>query len=135
MIVRVGNLGDAITGLGVFNEGKLALTVTNEQKAFSLEAPVTGRTLEGTWRENGTPTQGTWSASLADETPSEWRSPALAVLREYRRSGNGGYDYSIEAQPPPGCLPEGRPLCRVWKAPGTVLTLDWKAQPVPGRRL
>jgi hypothetical protein len=127
--VGVGNLGDAITGLGVFNEGKLALSVTNEQKAFSLEARVTGRTLEGTWRENGTPTQGTWSASLADGTPSEWRSTALAVLREYRRAGDDGYDYSIDAQPPRGCSPEGRPICRVWKVPGSVLTFDWKAKP------
>ncbi len=76
--------------------------------------------------------KGTWSASLADSTPPERRSSALVVLREYRRSGDGGYDYSIEAQPPPDCLPEGRPICRVWKAPGSVLTLDWKAKPATG---
>ena len=39
------------------------------------------------------------------------------------------YDYSIDAQPPRGCSPEGRPIGRVWKVPGSVLTLDWKAKP------
>ena len=128
-VVRVGNTGDAITGLGVFEARKLTLTVTNEQKTFTLQAQVAGRTLEGQWREDGTPAKGTWSASLANSTPPERRSPALAVLREYRRSGDGGYDYSIDAQPPPGCLPDGRPICRVWKVPGSVLNLDLKAKP------
>lgn len=135
--VRVGESWNAVTGIGRFDQGKLELTLTNanEPMTFTLEARVKGRTLEGEWRENNGLAQGTWSASRADRTPPERRSPALAVLREYRRAGNGGYDYSIEVQPPPGCLPEGRPICRVWKVPGSVLTLDWKAQPVPGRRM
>jgi hypothetical protein len=131
--VRVGKPGDVITGLGIFEAGKLTLTLTNEQKPFTLEARATGRTLEGEWREDGTPIKGTWSAALADSTPPERRSSALVVLREYRRTVDGGYDYSIENQSPPDCLPEGRPICRVWKAPGSVLTLDWKAKPSTGR--
>ncbi len=56
--VRVGKLGDAITGLGIVEAGKLLLTLTNEQKSFTLEARATGRALEGEWRENGTTTRG-----------------------------------------------------------------------------
>jgi hypothetical protein len=126
-VVRVGNPGDAITGTGAFDAGKLTLTLTNDQKPFMLEARVAGRTLEGQWRENGASTKGTWSASLPDTTPPERRSPALVVLREYRRSGGSGYTYSVDAETPPGCLPNGRPICRVWKVPGSVLTLDWQA--------
>jgi hypothetical protein len=62
-------------------------------------------------------------------SPSERHSPALVVLQEYRRADNGGLEYSTDAQPPPRCLPDGRPLCRVWRVPGSVLTLDWQAKP------
>jgi hypothetical protein len=128
-VVRVGNSRDAITGLGVFDGNKLTLTLTNEQKTFTLEAQVAGRKLEGQWREQGASAKGTWSASLPDSTPPERRSPALVTLREYRRPGASGYEYSIDAAPPPGCSADGRPICRVWKVPGSVLTLDWKAKP------
>lgn len=133
--VRVDGAGAAFTGLGHFERGKLTLTLTNatEPVTFTLEARVTGRTLEGEWRENNGLGKGTWSASQQEQTPPERRSPALAVLREYRKPGDGGYDYSIDTEPPPGCLPDGRPICRVWKVPGTVLTMDSKAKPNPRR--
>ena len=55
-------------------------------------------------------------------------SPALTVLREYHRLAHGGEVYSRELLPPPGCAPKGQPLCGVWKAPGSVLVLDWQAK-------
>ena len=131
-VVRVGNPGEAIVGLGAFDGKQLTLNLTNEQKTFTLHAQATGRTLNGEWQENGTSTKGTWSATLPDSTPPERRSPALVVLREFRKSDQSGYDYSIDADPPPRCLPNGRPICRVWKVPGAVLTLDWQAKPATG---
>lgn len=70
-------------------------------------------------------------ASPVDARPPERRSPALVVLREYHRPADGQCDYSTEPQPPPGFEPGGRPLCRVWKAPGAALTLDWKVRAEP----
>lgn len=131
--VHVGDPGDPLTGSGVFEQNLLTLTLTNAQLIFTLKALVKGRTLEGEWREDSELAHGTWSGALADQTPPERRSPALAVLREYRKLAGSGYDYSIDAQPPPGCLAEGRPICRVWKVPGSALTLDWRAKPNAGR--
>jgi hypothetical protein len=68
--------------------------------------------------------------SAGTESASEWRSPALVPLNEYRRTADGGACYSTASSPPPGCEPVGRSLCRVWRAPTTALVLDWKAQPV-----
>ena len=59
------------------------------------------------------------------------KSPNLAVLKEYRGSSGGARLYSI-GDPPPDLESEGKPLCRVWKVPGKVLTMDWKARPVEG---
>jgi hypothetical protein len=131
--VRVGSPGDPLTGLGVFEQNRLTFTLTNAQLTFTLKALVTGRTLQGEWREDSDLAHGTWSGALADQTLPERRSPALAVLREYRKLTGSGYDYSVDAQPPSGCSAEGRPICRVWKVPGSVLTLDWKAKPNAGR--
>lgn len=54
----------------------------------------------------------------------------VVVLKEYRRT-SGGFEYSTHPEAPPGCEPEGRSLCRVWKAPEILLPLDWTARPVP----
>ncbi len=88
-----------------------------------------GTTLEGSWRKQDGTEKGTWSASPVDARPPERRSPALVALWEYRRSADGRPDYSTQPQPPPGSEPGRRPLCRVWKAPGAVLTLDWNHEP------
>jgi hypothetical protein len=69
----------------------------------------------------------------ADRSASEWRSPALVPLNEYRRSTDGSSCYSVAPTPPPGCEATGRPLCRVWRVPTTALVLDWKAKPVDPR--
>lgn len=129
--VRLDGLGPEATASGTFREGKLTLTLKNQDGTFILEGRFDNRSLIGSWRKEDGTEKGTWSASPVDASPPERRSPALVALREYRRSADGRSDYSTQPQPPPGSKPGGRPLCRVWKAPGTVLTLDWKAQVVP----
>lgn len=58
---------------------------------------------------------------------------ALVVLNEYRRSDGRGMRYSTTPVAPAGCEPGGRPLCRVFKAPGRALVLDWKARQIDPR--
>lgn len=70
------------------------------------------------------------SGTEPDSAP-ERRSPALRVLREFRRVEDQARWYSIASAPPADWLAEGRPLCRVWEVPSKVLALDWKAQPQP----
>ena len=107
-----------------------ALTLKAMEGTFLFEGRLDGRALTGTWRQEAGQLHGTWSALPVDKTPAERRSPALAVLREYRRLADGSRCYSSDPQAPAGCDLTGRPLCRVWKVPGSVLALDWKAKPV-----
>ena len=130
--VRVGRPGESLTGSGRVESTKLTLAWTNRDSTFALEGTLSGRTLKGDWRENSGLVTGTWSASKTVQTPPERCSPALVVSREYTKR-DGGYDYSIGSDPPPDCSKEGRPICRVWKVPGSVLTLDWKAKPAFSR--
>jgi len=130
--VKLRGLGADATAAGTFRDGTLTLTLTLKDKdeSFIMEGRFENRSLIGSWRKEDGSEKGTWSALPVAATPPEWRSPALVVLRKYRRSAEGLSDYSTQSQPPPGSEPGGRPLCRVWKAPGTVLTLDWKAHVV-----
>jgi hypothetical protein len=129
--VTLSGVGPDATACGTFRDGKLTLTLKDEDGAFILVGRFDNRSLLGSWRKEGGTEKGTWSASPVDARPPERRSPALVTLREYRRSENGRSNYSTLPQPPPDSKPDGRPLCRVWKAPGTVLTLDWKARAAP----
>lgn len=127
-----GVAGDSnLTGSGTFRERKLTLTLKNENGTFILQGDLDNANLTGSWRKEDDSLQGTWSAVPVDTTPAEWQSPALVSLREYRRLADGGSDYSVQSEPPAGCEPVGRELCRVWKAPSTMLAVDWKAKPIP----
>jgi len=70
-------------------------------------------------------------ADSGSTNAAEFRSPALATLMEYRRASDNRCEYSTQTKPPKGCLPEGRPICRVWQAPNRKPSLDWKAQVIP----
>ena len=126
--VQIDDLGQDTTGSGTFRDGHLTLTLRTEDGTYVIEGRLYNRTLAGSWRQEGASAKGTWSATLVDSTPAERHSPALTILREYHRLADGGKVYSTESQPPAGCAPNGRSLCRVWKAPGSVLVLDWKAR-------
>jgi hypothetical protein len=59
---------------------------------------------------------------------------ALVVLREYRNRTGSGWTASTAGEPPPDGLPDGRAICRVWRVPGAVFTLDREARPVSAER-
>jgi predicted protein tyrosine phosphatase len=132
--VRVSSAALDASGSGTFREGKLTLVLKTPEETFTLDGRLEARALTGTWQQEAGQPHGTWSASPPDTTPAERRSPALVELREYRRLADGGRCYSTESQPPAGCDPAGEPLCRVWKVPGAVLALDWKAKPLTDHR-
>ena len=129
--VMLSGLGPDATACGTFRDGKLMLTLKDDVGTFILVGRFDNRSLLGSWQKQGGTERGKWSASPVDARPPERRSPALAVLREYRQSEAGRSHYSTQPQPALGSERDGRPFCRVWKAPGAVLTLDWKARAAP----
>jgi hypothetical protein len=126
--LKVEGFGEDASCSGTYRDGKLLLTVKTENESFVLEGSYKEDALAGQWRKQGSDEKGKWSASRMNTSTSEFFSPALAVLKEYRRRGGGLHEYSI-GPAPAGCEEEGKPLCRVWKVPGQVLTCDWKAKP------
>lgn len=120
--LQVEDDGMDITGGGTFREEILTLTLRHEEETYIFDGRLERHSLAGTWRKKKAADKGKWSAK---------RSFMVAILIEYRRARDRGSYYSTAPQPPPGCEPNGQPLCRVWRVPGTVLTLDWKAKPVP----
>jgi hypothetical protein len=111
--------------------GLVSVFVTHKKNAaLSLSLSLTPPSPNASPLFVGLPLAKPKTGTAAGEAgPAEWHSPALAVLREYQRLPEAAPAYSTAPQPPPGCAPGGRPLCRVWKAPGSALTLDGTARP------
>jgi hypothetical protein len=114
--VRVEESDSDTSGFGTFRDGKLILTLKTDEGTYILDGELSQRTLAGTWRQKDGTSKGTWSAAAVDTTPAERRSPALTVLKEYRRISDDSSYYSTEVQAPPGHQPGDRALCKVWKA-------------------
>jgi hypothetical protein len=129
--VHVSGLGEDSSGSGTFREGNLTLILNIHGGTYVVEGRLDKRSLAGPWHQDGASAKGTWTAVAKDTTPPERRSPALVVLREYHRTADGTAVYSTEQESPAGCEPGGKSLCLVWKVPGSVLVLDWKAKPLP----
>jgi hypothetical protein len=126
--VHLDDLGPEATGEGKFHDQALSLTLRMGPRAFDLEAKLDKRSLTGTWRQDDSfdADHGTWSAIPLDTN-------TMAVLKEYRRLADNQLDYFIQSSPPPGYQPTGRELCKVWKAPNSVLALNWKAKSISMR--
>lgn len=129
-VVRLEELDPERSGAGTFHDGKLALTLKTQDGTYVLAGVLEKQSLTGTWRQEDGAAKGTWSARPANYKLDERSSPALAILREYRRRADKAPAYSVQSEPPPGCEPAGRELCRVWKAPAAALLFDPKAKPI-----
>src|SRR5207249_799606 len=84
--VKVEGFGKDTSCSGTFRDGKLLLTMKDEDGTFFLEGERKEGTLAGEWRKEGTNEKGAWSASRADTRPAELASTALAELKEYVRA-------------------------------------------------
>jgi hypothetical protein len=127
--VKVHSPDGNVTGEGTFRNGKLELTLKTEKDSYRLHGAFKGRTLAGNWSQAGDLRKMNWTASQPATAFPEHRSAALVVLKEYRKLTGEGRCYSTELTAPPGFKPEGRPLCRVWKAPSAIMVADWTIRP------
>jgi hypothetical protein len=130
-VVEMTGLGEDTTGSGTFRGGNVSLTFKSKDGTYLVEGRLEQRRLAGNWCQQGAAAKGTWTATWIDSTPSEGPSPALVILREFRRLDNGARVYCTEVEPPAGCAAESTALCRVWRRPNPTLVLEWKAQAVP----
>ena len=126
--VQIDNFGQDKQSHGKFRDGKLTLTLETGDDTYGLEARMEQRSLVGTWHKHGAEDHGTWSASPMD---TNLDTNSTAVLIEYRRLSDQRIDYFIQSPPPPGYQPTGHELCQVWKAPNSVLALNWNAKSMP----
>lgn len=61
----------------------------------------------------------------------EKASPSVVPLYEYRDRHTNALFYLTDPAPPLLERVSGKPLCRVWRSPSTIVALDPTAQPVP----
>ena len=117
---------------GSFKAGTLSLDVLHEEKAYALTASLRAGKLSGDWNRQDGGDRGTWSGTRVDPAPPEDKSSAVVFLYEYRSAQNHRRIYATNPELADKTLHRsGAPLCRVWRNPMSVLSLDPSASPVP----
>jgi hypothetical protein len=127
--------GEAVTGTveqgeitkGSFRAGRLQLEVKTERELYLLTAQREPNGLRGLWQVQGTDKRGTWSARREIKLLSQ----AVVPLYEYRKVKDGVRFYSTNARLSNQAFRRAiAPLCRVWRNPSWVATVDYQAKPV-----
>ncbi len=120
--------GDRITGSaykmkvekGEFRQGRLYFELTDEEDTYLLNGVVEQGKITGQWRSVKAKDEGEWTAERVKEPGLQ--SPDIVLLYEYRDKA-GTLLYSTDQ------AVAGKPLCRVWRNPTTLLILDRDARP------
>src|SRR5207244_10106997 len=121
---------DIVIRGGSFKAATLRLDVLHEEKAYALTASIGAGKLRGDWNRLDGGERGTWSGTRFDPVPPEDNS--LVSLYEYRHTQNNGRIYSTNAELADKTWQRAAaPICRVWRNPMTVLSLDPSANAVP----
>jgi len=123
---------DMVIRGGSFKAATLRLDVLHEEKAYALSASIGAGKLRGDWNRLDGGERGTWSGTRFDPVQPEDNSSAVVALYEYRNPQNDVRIYSTNAELADKTMKRSAaPLCRVWRNPMTVLSLDSSAYPVP----
>jgi hypothetical protein len=121
-------------GTGSFEKGRITLEMRMGNRSFLLSGTLNERALAGDWKQLNNEAHGTWSAKWINQTPEEYRSPAVIPVYEYA-TAEGDLFYSTDPElKRPKLTRKPGPLCRAWRNPMTTLVLDAEVEPVPPRR-
>jgi hypothetical protein len=124
--------GKLVVREGSYKAGALTLDVLREDRSYALTASLRAGKLNGDWKLRDGGERGAWSGTRLDPAPPEDKSSAVVFLYEYRNKQNNRRIYSTNPELPDQALQRaGAPLCRVWRNPMSVLSLDPGASPVP----
>ncbi len=127
-----GTAGQGVIPKGRFKEGKLELTVKEDDTTYSLTGSLKQGRLAGEWRQIKSDESGTWEGERTESIGQQFYSPAVVPLYEYRDVERGSQVYSTDSKLRDNTLKRSaEPVCRVWRNPMSVLILDRKAKPVP----
>lgn len=110
------------------NQLELFIKDTTNQETFTIKALLKYENLSGEFHESRNGNTGVFTGKRSGELLKQYLSPMLVPLYEFQHK-DGTYFYSVDSEKE-GMKRSEKPVCRVWKNPSSVLTLDYKAKPV-----
>ena len=110
------------------NQLELFVIDTTNQETGTIIASLKNGNLNGEYYVNNIGSKGLFIGKRSGELWKQNSSPMVVPLYEFQRQ-DGTYFYSVKGKME-GMKRSGKPVCRVWKNPSSVLTLDFEAKPV-----
>lgn len=107
---------------------ELFIEDTRELRSYVVKALVTGNNLYGECKDTNDDKKSIFSGKHIVFSLQQLSSPLVVPLYEYRDK-DGYYSYSIQRQLV-GFTRSEKPVCRVWRNPSSLLTLDFETKPV-----
>ncbi len=114
------------------NQLELLIKDTTKQGTFTVSALLENNNLYGEYHENKDGNTGVFSGKRSGELWKQYSSPMVIPLYEFQLE-DGTYFYSVDSEKE-GVKRSEKPVCRVWKNPSSVLTLDYNVNPVQMER-
>jgi len=102
---------------------------TNDLTTYVVKARLKDGKLNGEFQNMSDNSKGEITGKQTAPIYKEFRSKVVVPLFEYKNQ-EGYYSYSVESELE-GLQRSEKPVCRVWKNPSTLLTLDFDAKYVP----
>jgi len=115
---------------GTFLNNQLELVIkdTSNLESFTITAFLKSENLNGEYNEIKGGNTGVFTGKRSGELWKQYLSPMLVPLYEFQDE-KGTYFYSVDSEKE-GMKRSEKPVCRVWKNPTSVLTLDYIAKPI-----
>lgn len=107
----------------------LLINDLSENRLYEVKAVLTAGRLEGEFRAVNGSEKGRFSGKKADTGAEMAQSSMVVPLYEFK-DRNGNITYSVDSEIE-GFKRSAQPVCRVWKNPSSILTVDFEAKPVP----
>jgi hypothetical protein len=107
------------------------LTFTAQIQDYMLTGKLVNKQLNGTYRNGDKSEEGKWSGTRPVVKQEESVNPSVTYLYEYKDNMQKSCFYSVDPELSDKSLTRmPQPICRVWKNPSSVVSLDYMAKPV-----
>ena len=114
------------------NQLELFIKDTTNQETGTITAIFKNGNLNGEYYVSNIGSKGVFTGKRSGELWKLNSSSMLVSLYEFQQK-DGAYFYSVDSEKE-GMKRAEKPVCRVWKNPSSVITLDYKAKPVQFKR-
>ncbi|MEI6141029.1 MAG: hypothetical protein WCP85_17305 [Mariniphaga sp.] len=107
------------------------LTFTAQIQDYMLTGKLVNKQVYGTFRNGDNSEKGKWNGTRPVVKQETTSNPLVTYLYEYKDNTKKSIFYSVDPElSDKSLIRTQQPICRVWKNPSSVISLDYMAKPV-----